>query len=136
MDKKITIFWFRRDLRIEDNVGFSEALKSGFPVLPIFIFDKEILDKLPKDDARVNFIFDTLQKMKDFLLKKSKSSIAVYHDNPIQIFEQLHKEYNIQAVYTNKDYEPYAKKRDASIQEFLNNNNIDFKRLYLKKMIF
>lgn len=135
MDKKITIFWFRRDLRIEDNVGFSEALKSGFPVLPIFIFDKEILDKLPKDDARVNFIFDTLQKMRDFLLKKSKSSIAVYHDNPIQIFEQLHKEYNIQAVYTNKDYEPYAKKRDASIQEFLINNNIDFKT-YKDQVVF
>tara|TARA_R110000868_G_scaffold3259_9_gene21357 strand:+ start:12203 stop:13513 length:1311 start_codon:yes stop_codon:yes gene_type:complete len=135
MGKKITIFWFRRDLRIEDNFGFSEALKSGFPVLPIFIFDKEILDKLPKDDARVNFIFDTLQKMKDFLLKKSKRSIAVYHDNPIQIFEQLHKEYNIQAVYTNKDYEPYAKKRDASIREFLNNNNIDFKT-YKDQVVF
>ena len=62
--KEISIFWFRRDLRLDDNVGFLEALKSGYPVLPVFIFDKEILSKLPKDDARVTFLFNTLQEMR------------------------------------------------------------------------
>tara|TARA_R110002051_G_scaffold127873_4_gene201524 strand:- start:11780 stop:13090 length:1311 start_codon:yes stop_codon:yes gene_type:complete len=135
MNKKISIFWFRRDLRIEDNIGFAAALRGEFPVLPIFIFDKEILDKLSKNDARVNFIFDTLQQINITLQKKASSAISLYYDTPIQIFKQLHKEYNIQGVYTNKDYEPYAKKRDATIQEFLNNNNIYFKT-YKDQVIF
>ena len=75
----VNIFWFRRDLRLDDNVGFLEALKGEHPVLPIFIFDKEILNELPEDDARVTFIFETLQKMRDELQEKHGSSIALYH---------------------------------------------------------
>ncbi|NNE75485.1 MAG: deoxyribodipyrimidine photo-lyase, partial [Pricia sp.] len=105
MDKKISIFWFRRDLRLDDNVGFLEALKGNFPVMPIFIFDTEILDKLPKDDARVTFIHSTLQDMRSTLQKEHGSSIGIYHGRPSEIFKQLLKEYQVQFVYTNRDYE-------------------------------
>ena len=74
MKKKINIFWFRRDLRLDDNIGFYEALKDKFPVLPIFIFDSEILDKLPRDDARVTFIHKTLQDMR-YTLQDEQGSL-------------------------------------------------------------
>jgi deoxyribodipyrimidine photo-lyase len=115
MSKKVSIFWFRRDLRLDDNVGFLEALKGDYPVLPLFIFDKEILDKLPKDDARVSFIYDSLQKMDAQLKEEHSRSLALYHGNPNNVFKALLSSYDIQAVYTNHDYEPYAKKRDENI---------------------
>ncbi|WP_411768551.1 cryptochrome/photolyase family protein [Winogradskyella sp. A3E31] len=127
MTKKVNIFWFRRDLRLDDNVGFLEALKSDNPVLPIFIFDKHILDELPKDDARVNFIFDTLQKMRKELQDDYSSSIAMYYGTPKDIFKTLSEDYDIDTVYTNHDYEPYAKERDTTISNLLEKQSIDFK---------
>ncbi|OBX22862.1 deoxyribodipyrimidine photo-lyase [Gelidibacter algens] len=127
MTQPITIFWFRRDLRLDDNVGFYEALKSEHPVLPIFIFDTEILDKLPEDDARVTFIFETLQSMRTTLQEEHDSSLAMYHGKPLEIYRQLIKTYNVAAVYTNHDYEPYAKARDAELEELLTEHAIDFK---------
>ncbi len=127
MKQPITIFWFRRDLRLDDNVGFFEALRSDHRVLPIFIFDTEILEKLPNDDARVTFIFDVLQDMRNTLQDEHNSSLAIYCGKPIDIYKQLAKDYEINAVYTNHDYEPYAKQRDAEINEFLNSKNIGFK---------
>ena len=127
MSKKVTVFWFRRDLRLDDNIGFLEALKGDYPVLPIFIFDTEILDKLPKDDARVTFIHETLENMRQTLQKEHKSSIALFHGKPLTIFETLVKEYEIQAVYTNHDYEPYARERDKNVEAFLKDKNVDFK---------
>ena len=135
MSQKIVVFWFRRDLRLEDNAGFSAALKSKFPVLPIFIFDQEILDQLPKDDARVSFIFDTLQTLNARLQKEVGSAIALHYGSPLDIFKQLHATYAIQTVYTNRDYEPYALKRDAAIQEFFNQHTIEFKT-YKDQVIF
>ncbi|WP_081211546.1 cryptochrome/photolyase family protein [Salegentibacter sediminis] len=126
MRKKVTIFWFRRDLRLDDNVGFLEALKSQNPVLPIFIFDTEILDKLPKDDARVTFIHRQLQQMRQELQADYNSSIALYHGKPKEILQKLIKEYKIAEVFTNHDYEPYAIKRDKEIAEILSKNNIGF----------
>lgn len=126
MKKKVSIFWFRRDLRLEDNVGLSEALKGEYPVLPIFIFDKEILDKLPKNDARLNFIFETLQEMRLSLLDTNQSSISLFYGNPKSVFNNLISEYDVQSVYTNRDYEPYAKERDTLIQQLLESNNILF----------
>ena len=125
MSKRVSIFWFRRDLRLDDNVGFLAALKGDFPVLPLFIFDKDILDKLPEDDARVSFIFEMLQKMRGELQEKHESSLALYHGKPELIFRNLIKEYEIQAVYTNHDYEPYAKKRDTEISDLLSEKGID-----------
>ncbi|UZO80174.1 DNA photolyase family protein [Aquimarina sp. ERC-38] len=124
---KVSIFWFRRDLRLEDNIGFFHALKEGNPVIPIFIFDKNILDKLPEDDARITFIFETLQTMRSELQKKYKSSLALYYGTPESVFKELIKEFDITTVYTNRDYEPYAKERDQNITDILQEKRIDFK---------
>jgi deoxyribodipyrimidine photo-lyase len=126
MKKKVSIFWFRRDLRLEDNVGFLKALKGAHPVLPIFIFDKEILDKLPEDDARLSFIFEILQKMRSELVESHGSSIAFYYGNILNAFKSLTEDYDIQSVFTNRDYEPYAKDRDGVIEQFLETKNISF----------
>ncbi|GAA4272017.1 deoxyribodipyrimidine photo-lyase [Aquimarina gracilis] len=126
MSQKVTVFWFRRDLRLDDNIGFLEALKSDHPVLPIFIFDKDILDELPEDDARVTFIFDTLQRMRKELQDKRNSSIAIYYDSPKTVFKELIEDFNVQSVYTNRDYEPYAVQRDKEIKRLLDERNIDF----------
>jgi deoxyribodipyrimidine photo-lyase len=127
MNATINIFWFRRDLRLDDNVGFYEALRGEQPVLPIFIFDSEILEKLPKNDARVNFIHETLQNMRQTLQDQHGSSIALYHGKPKDIFENLLQDYKINTVFTNHDYEPYAKTRDEEIKALLNKNEVDFK---------
>ena len=135
MKTPINIFWFRRDLRLDDNVGFFNALQSDHPVLPIFIFDKSILDQLPKDDARVSFIYNTLQNMRDTLQAEHQSSIAMYYDNPKDVFKTLMDEYTIDTVFTNHDYEPYATKRDKEIENLLSKNEIKFKT-YKDQVIF
>lgn len=127
MKDTVNIFWFRRDLRLDDNVGFYNALKSAHPVLPIFIFDEEILKKLPKDDARITFIYETLQKMRTKLEDKNSSSIAMFHGQPAIVYKNLLEKYNIDTVFTNRDYEPYAKERDDKVQQLLNDNTIKFK---------
>ncbi|PIB25354.1 deoxyribodipyrimidine photolyase [Maribacter sp. 4U21] len=126
MSKEVSVFWFRRDLRLDDNIGFLQALKSDYPVFPIFIFDTEILDNLPKDDPRVNFIHETLQSMREDLQENDDSSIALYHGKPQEVFNSLIKEYDIKAVFTNHDYEPYAKKRDEEIKNSLDEHDISF----------
>lgn len=135
MKNPINIFWFRRDLRLDDNVGFYEALKSEYPVLPLFIFDTEILEDLPEDDARVNFIFDSLQDMRNSLKNDHNSSLALYHGKPLDIFKQLVKDFDIAAVYTNHDYEPYAQARDTEIKKLLSSKEIDF-HTYKDQVIF
>ena len=122
---KISIFWFRRDLRLHDNVALFNALKSGKKVLPIFIFDISILEKLPKNDARVSFIIKELRSMNEHL-KSFDASIDIYHGKPIEVFESLIKKYPIANVFTNHDYEPYAIKRDQEIKELLSSKNINF----------
>ena len=131
----VSIFWFRRDLRLDDNVGFLEALKGSHPVLPIFIFDKEILNELPKDDARVTFIYETLQKMRNELQEDHGSSLALFYGKPETVWKQLIKDYNIDTVYTNHDYEPYALERDEQIKKLLKKEDIDFKT-YKDQVIF
>ncbi|MDT0644487.1 deoxyribodipyrimidine photo-lyase [Zunongwangia sp. F363] len=126
MSKKVNVFWFRRDLRLDDNVGFLEALKSEKPVLPIFIFDPEILDNLPKDDARVTFIYETLQHMRKELQEKHGSSLALYHGQPSAVFSSIIKDFEVEEVFTNRDYEPYAKERDKEIGEILKEKDINF----------
>lgn len=135
MNKKTNIFWFRRDLRLDDNIGFYEALNSDFPVLPIFIFDSEILDKLPTADSRITFIHDTLQDMRKTLQHNYGSSIAMFYGKPKEIYKQLIADYNIDTVYTNHDYEPYATARDTEIKSFLAAHDIGFKT-YKDQVIF
>jgi len=122
---KISIFWFRRDLRLHDNVALFNALKSGEKVLPIFIFDTSILYKLPKNDARVSFIIKELRSMNEHL-KSFDASIDILHGKPIEVFESLIKKYQIASVFTNQDYEPYAIRRDQEILELLKSENINF----------
>ena len=122
---KISIFWFRRDLRLHDNVALFNALKSGEKVLPIFIFDTSILDKLSKNDARVSFIIKELRSMNEHL-KSFDASIDILHGKPIEVFESLIKKYQIASVFTNQDYEPYAIRRDQEILELLKSENISF----------
>ncbi len=88
-DKEISVCWFRRDLRLNDNAALYHSLKSDYPVLPVFIFDKNILDQLPeKKDRRVSFIYQTLKKLND-QLKKSGSSFYIIHDTPLKAFEKI-----------------------------------------------
>ena len=120
----MNIFWFRRDLRLEDNSGLYEAL-SNDETLPIFIFDKNILEELPKDDSRVTFISELLEKIQSDLKKENKS-LAVFYDDPENVFKKLIAENQVKAVFTNHDYEPYAQKRDSEIACFLKSKNIEF----------
>ena len=121
----MNIFWFRRDLRLDDNKALFEAL-SNAATLPVFIFDKNILSELPKDDARVTFISALLDNIQA-ILKQNHKSLAVFHDDPIHVFKKLVAENaEINAVYTNHDYEPYAQKRDAEVGAFLKSKNIAF----------
>lgn len=131
----MNIFWFRRDLRLSDNAGLYHALKSGKPVQCIFIFDKNILDKLEdKTDARVSFIFDCIEKLKNDL-QSLGSSLWVYYSTPLEVFKKLNSEYNLEAVYCNHDFEPYALERDAQVKDFLLNNKIQF-NTYKDHVIF
>jgi len=122
----MNIFWFRRDLRLDDNAGLFHALNSTEEVLPVFIFDESILAELPKEDARVTFIHELLSKIQEQLALQGKS-LAVFHGKPVAIFKQLISEHSISTVYTNHDYEPYARKRDKEINQLLKEHGIDFK---------
>ncbi|MBC8754006.1 deoxyribodipyrimidine photo-lyase [Kordia sp. YSTF-M3] len=126
MKDNCVIFWHRRDLRIDDNIGLYHALTSGKKVIPLFIFDEDILEKLPEDDARVNFIHEELEKIHQ-TLQKHESSLLVKHGKPVEILKKIIKEYHISEVYTNHDYEPYAISRDKEIKEALTAENIHFK---------
>ena len=132
--KQINIFWFRRDLRLEDNNALFHALNSGEEVLPIFIFDKLILDKLSKDDARVTFIHELLEKTNSGLQKQSKS-LAVFYSDPETVWKQLITKHHIKSVFINRDYEPYARERDQKIYDLLQSKNIVLKS-YKDQVIF
>lgn len=135
MTKTISIFWFRRDLRLTDNAGLYHALKESENVLPIFIFDKNILDDLEdKCDKRVQFIHQSILEIQKELIEMG-SSLEVYYDTPVEIFKQLIKKYTIQTVYTNHDYELYALQRDAAVESLLKQNEIHFKT-YKDQVIF
>jgi deoxyribodipyrimidine photo-lyase len=116
--QKVTIFWFRRDLRLEDNTGLFHALQSGLPVVPLFIFDTDILEQLPKNDPRVTFIYDSLQQI-NTRLNALGTSLLIKKGNTQIVWQSLLNQYDIQHVYFNKDYEPYAISRDQEITALL-----------------
>ena len=133
--KKAAIFWFRRDLRLDDNAGLYHALKSGVPVLPVFIFDRHILDKLSrKADARVEFIHRTVRELSE-ALNAHGSSLKVLHTTPLEAFQELAGDYAITGVYTNHDYEPEAIARDVAVKAFLGSKGIGF-HTYKDQCIF
>lgn len=131
----VVIFWFRRDLRLEDNAGLYHALKSGIPVLPIFIFDPVILRKLEnKNDRRVDFIHQALSSLQQEL-EQLGSSLRIICESPEKAYKKILDEYNVKAVYTNHDYEPYALERDGIAKKLLEKNNIPF-HSYKDQVIF
>lgn len=124
--EKTALFWFRRDLRLEDNTGLCHALRREKNVLPLFIFDRNILDKLEeKTDPRVGFIHSQLAEIKSRLEEKG-SSLLIRFGKPEEIFRDLLQEFTIQSVYANRDYEPYAKERDAKIESLLKEKGVSF----------
>ena len=120
---KHSIFWFRRDLRLEDNTALYHALDSGLPVILIFIFDTTILENLPKNDARVSFIYERLHKL-NTQLRRYNSTIHVFQGEPLKVWEQILKTYEVQHVFINKDYEPYARERDDQVANRLKHRGI------------
>ncbi|MCT4645528.1 MAG: DNA photolyase family protein [Carboxylicivirga sp.] len=122
---KITIHWFRRDLRLTDNRALNAALMSQSPVLPLFIFDDKILDELPKEDARVTFIHQELERINKQLKEKHGSSLLIKKGDPLSIWKDLLEQYTIESVHFNRDYEPYALDRDGDVEELLKANNIN-----------
>lgn len=120
---KIVLFWFRRDLRLNDNTALIAALKSGFKVIPLFIFDEEILNSIPKNDPRVQFIYQKLEQINSQLLTYG-SALLIKKGSIEKIWQQLIIEYQIAEVYFNKDYEPYARQRDKHISNLLIYNQI------------
>ncbi|UCH14626.1 MAG: deoxyribodipyrimidine photo-lyase [Bacteroidales bacterium] len=120
---KISIFWFRRDLRLEDNTALYHALISGFPVLTVFIFDQNILKGLPADDPRISFIYNRLKEIHKILMKR-KSSLLCLNGSPLKVWEKLIGKYEIAGLYINKDYEPYSLERDLRIKGLLEKKGI------------
>lgn len=126
MQEKVAFFWFRRDLRLEDNAGLFRALTSGLPVVPIFIFDSVILDKLEdKQDARVQFIHQQLVSLQEVFVKMG-SSLRVFHGNPVEVWDSIFENWSVAEIYTNRDYERYALERDEIIKEKANQKGIAF----------
>ncbi|MDA0356072.1 MAG: deoxyribodipyrimidine photo-lyase [Bacteroidetes bacterium] len=134
MTQKVSLFWFRRDLRLEDNKALNAALNSGNIVLPLFIFDQEILNKLEVNDARVAFIHQCLESI-NRKLTALRSGLSVYTGRPSDVFKKLLAEFDLEAVYTNADYEPYALKRDSEISDLLGKHNIPL-RTFKDQVIF
>ncbi|UYQ93489.1 DNA photolyase family protein [Chitinophaga horti] len=123
----VNICWFRRDLRLHDNAALYHALKAGEDVVPVFVFDTHILNDLEqKADRRITFIYEALEAMQA-KLEKLGSTLDIFYGTPEQAFEHYTSKYKIKTVYTNHDYEPYARKRDADIAAYLAKKEIEFK---------
>lgn len=124
----LSIFWFRRDLRLEDNAGLYHALKGPNPLLPIFIFDRNILDELSdRSDSRLTFIYQALSELRTQLAEMG-STLRVYHGFPAQVWADILQEYKVAQVFTNRDYEPYALQRDAAVEAQLAAQSVPFLR--------
>ena len=133
--EKITFFWFRRDLRLHDNAGLYYALRSENPVVPVFIFDKIILDDLDnKHDGRLMFIHQTIEGIQKEL-RELGSDILVIYGKPEEVWKDLVDKYDIAVVYTNTDYEPYATERDTAVSKILRTKEAQLKA-YKDQVIF
>ncbi len=133
--EKVVLFWFRREIRLEDNRGLWEALRSGFPVLPVFIFDSDILDGLEADDARVTFIHDSLEELSEVLRTRYGSGVLCKAGNVIRVLKELLDEFDILGVYANRDYEPYASRRDSEVEWLLAESGVRL-HLYKDQVVF
>jgi len=120
---KLTVFWFRRDLRLDDNTALHHALDSGAPVLPLFIFDTNILQELHPQDPRVNFIYEKLQSI-HLRLRTMESSLLVMQGDPVKVWKELIARHDVAGVFINRDYEPYAMERDHTVERLLQRSKI------------
>lgn len=132
--EKITVFWFRRDLRLDDNHALHEAIKSGNKIIFIFIFDFKLLEKFEEEDKRIRFIYKSLDRINNELLN-IESGIDILYGKPLDVFKNLTYHYNIERVFANHEYEPYSIQRDELIKEYLSNKNITF-HTYKDHVIF
>ena len=123
MSESLVIFWFRRDLRLHDNIGLEAALQSGKLVLPVFIFDEQIIKNLDLNDARLNFIYEQLQTMNDQLIIHG-SALEILKGNPVVVWKHITEKFRITDVYFNHDYEPYAIQRDHEVEQLLLSKSI------------
>lgn len=124
--KELVVFWFRRDLRLDDNHGLYHALKSGYQVLPIFIFEPEILSRFTDiENRQVDFLINAVDGLKQKLVQ-SNSDLHIYYDTPINVFQKLNDEFDVKMVFANEEYEPYYICRDSKISEFLKSKNSGF----------
>lgn len=131
----VVLCWLRRDLRLSDQAALYHALRSGIPVVPVFVFDTNILNDLEdRADKRLQFIHDVLGQLQQQLIK-SASTLDVFYGTPEEAFTHWTKGYKVKAVFTNHDYEPYARERDAAIEKQLKTLNIPF-HTYKDQVIF
>lgn len=133
-EEEVVVFWFRRDLRLEDNIGLQRALSTGPPVLPVFILDTDILSDLHDDDPRVTFIYDQLQAV-NTELAMYQSSLLIEHADPRTAWKRILDQHHIAAVYANEDYEPYGRQRDITIEKLLAASGIPF-NLFKDQVVF
>ncbi|WP_456459034.1 cryptochrome/photolyase family protein [Reichenbachiella sp.] len=131
---ELVALWLRRDLRLEDNTALYHAIQSGKKVLPVFIFDQQILSELPNNDPRVSFIYDSLADI-HIKLKKVGSSLCVRVGTPLEVWEELMDEYSIKSIYVNEDYEPYAIQRDESIKQLAISHGVEF-HSFIDQVVF
>ena len=126
--KKINFFWFRRDLRLNDNHGLYQALQSEIPVRCVFIFDKNILSKLPNKDARVQFIHQELHRLKSEISDKSnnRNQLEVWYGDPVELWRERIAFGDVNAIFCNRDYEPSAILRDQKVHQFAMENGCTF----------
>jgi deoxyribodipyrimidine photo-lyase len=124
---RINFFWFRRDLRLDDNAGLYQALRAGVPVVPVFVLDSDILQALPsRSDARVQFIMEELTRLKR-QLQELGSDLLVRVGKPEVVWKALLEEFSqVGAVYANHDYEPQARIRDAGVQTLGESRGVAF----------
>jgi len=121
-----SLVWFRRDLRDYDHAALYHALKSSNQVFCVFVFDTAILDKLSDtQDRRVEFIWESVKELKAALQAKG-SDLIVLHGKTAAEIPALACSLEVQAVYTNHDYEPEAIARDANVAATLKDRQIDF----------
>jgi deoxyribodipyrimidine photo-lyase len=134
MKDEVVVFWFRRDLRLQDNAALSEALRSGQKVLPIYIYDENVPSFLSEKDVKTTFINAQLHKMQ-LELKNSNAALSLAEGKAIDVFKEMMKQFKIHAVYVNREYEPNLIKRDQELFDFLTAQNIQFKT-YKDQVLF
>ena len=121
---KRVAFWFRRDLRIEDNCALHHAINSGAEIIPVFIFDSNIIDELPKNDSRITFIYQQLTKL-NTIFQDMGGGMTVHIGDPVKIWSDLIDKYDLDGLFYNRDYEPYARERDKQVYELFNNKKLE-----------